>query len=102
VANEGTVKLWETRFGTELDSVVGEFYGIAFSSALNRLAVAKKNRTIELWGKPVVMTDGDGNIIKALVKDRRQTDRRQGTPEEVAQNDKTWAGRRTLKDRRKS
>ncbi len=83
IENEGTVNLWDAQTGKLMDSVSGEFYGIAFSPSANLLAVARKNRTIELWGKPIIVTDKEGNIIKGVVRDRRQNpDRRKSEPTE--------------------
>jgi WD40 repeat protein len=81
VENEGTVKLWDALTGRLMDSVSGEFYGIAFSPSANLLAVSRKNRAIELWGQPIIVTDKDGNILKGIVKDRRTNpDRRKSEP----------------------
>jgi WD40 repeat protein len=83
VENEGTVNLWDAQTGKLMDSVSGEFYGIAFSPSANLLAVSRKNRTIELWGQPILVTDKAGNILKGIVKDRRTNqDRRKTEPAE--------------------
>jgi Tol biopolymer transport system component len=76
VANEGTVKLWDATTGKEMDTVVGEFYGIAFSPTANLLAVARKNRAIELWNTPIIVSDKEGNLIAGVVKDRRKSQQR--------------------------
>lgn len=76
VENEGTVKLWDAQTGKLMDSVAGEFYGIAFSPSANLLAVSRKNRAIELWGQPIIVTDKEGNILKGVVKDRRMSEDR--------------------------
>ncbi len=83
--NEGTVNLWDAKTGKLMDSVTGEFYGIAFSPKANLLAVSRKNRTIELWGQPIIVTDTEGNILTGVVKDRRTTpDRRKTDTNDVA------------------
>lgn len=83
VENEGVVKLWDAQTGRLMDSVSGEFYGIAFSPSANLLAVSRKNRAIELWGQPIIVMDKEGNILKGVVKDRRQNqDRRKSDPNE--------------------
>ncbi len=82
VENKGMVNLWDVQTGKLMDSVSGEFYGIAFSPAANLLAVSRKNRSIELWGQPIIVTDKDGNILKGIVRDRRTNpDRRKAVPE---------------------
>ena len=82
IENEGMVNLWDAQTGKLMDSVSGAFYGIAFSPSANLLAVSRKNRVIELWGQPIIVTDKEGNILKGVVKDRRTNpDRRKSNPD---------------------
>ncbi|MGQ9805196.1 MAG: WD40 repeat domain-containing protein [Chlorobiales bacterium] len=90
VENEGTVKLWDAQTGKLMDTVTGEFYGIAFSPSANLLAVSRKNRTIELWRQPIIVTDKNGNVLKGVVKDRRvNQDRRKADPVETIPDRRT-------------